>query len=69
MAVYGPVGYQKNIIRTEASEVHILFFLVTDRSMYCRMTLSATNYLLYRQVLKLELQYMFAVPTLGNHLH
>jgi hypothetical protein len=25
MAVYGPVRHQKNIIWTEASEVHILF--------------------------------------------
>jgi hypothetical protein len=26
MAVYGPVRHQKNIIWTEASEVHIIFF-------------------------------------------
>jgi hypothetical protein len=26
MAVYGPVRHQKNIMWTEASEVHILFF-------------------------------------------
>jgi hypothetical protein len=26
MAVYGPVRHQENIIWTEASEVHIIFF-------------------------------------------
>ena len=75
MAVYGPVRHQKNIIWTEASEVHIIFLwghmavygpvrhkkkyymdrslgpynisLVTDRSIYCHMTRSDMNYLLY----------------------
>jgi hypothetical protein len=47
MAIYGPVRQQKNIIWTEACEVHIIFFLVTDRSIYCHMTQSDMNYLLY----------------------
>ena len=47
MAVYGPVCHQKNIIWTSEASVHILIFLVTDRSIYCNMTLSAMNYLLY----------------------
>jgi hypothetical protein len=36
MAVYGPVRHQKNIIWTEAN-----IFLVTDRSIYCHMTLDS----------------------------
>jgi hypothetical protein len=48
MAVYGPVRHQKNIIWTSEASVHIIFFWwVTDRSIYCHMTLSAINYLLY----------------------
>jgi hypothetical protein len=47
MAVYGPVSQQQNIIWTEASEVHIIFFFVMDRSIYCHMTRSDMNYLLY----------------------
>ena len=46
MAVYGPVRHQKYIIWTSEASVHIIFF-VTDRSIYCHMTLSAMNYLLY----------------------
>jgi hypothetical protein len=47
---------KKNIIWTEASEVHIIcfwwrdpynMFLVSDRSIYCHMTRSDMNYLLY----------------------
>jgi hypothetical protein len=37
MAVYGPVRHQKNIW-TEASEVHMIFLLVTNRSIYCHMS-------------------------------
>ena len=36
MEVYGPVRHQKNNI-----------LLVTDRSIYCHMTRSDMNYLLY----------------------
>ena len=42
MAVYGPVCHQKNIIWTEASDVHIIFFWPTTsnyievtRNLYC----------------------------------
>ena len=45
MAVYGPVRHQKNSIWTEACPYNI--FLVTDRSIYCHMTRSDMNYLLY----------------------
>ena len=47
MAVYGPVSHKKNSICTEASEVHIIFFGVADRSIYCHMTRSDMNYFLY----------------------
>jgi hypothetical protein len=43
MAVYGPVRHQKNIIWTEASEVHILFF----GDLPVHMTRIDMNYLLY----------------------
>ena len=57
MAVYGPVRHQTNIIWTEARSSKKYYmdrsfwgpyniFLVTDRSIYCHMTLSAMNYLL-----------------------
>ena len=42
MAVYGPVRHQKNIIWTSAA---------SDQSIYCHMTLSAMNYLLYNKQL------------------
>jgi hypothetical protein len=41
MAVYGPVRHQKNIIWTEASDLYM------DWSIYCHMTRSDMNYLLY----------------------
>jgi hypothetical protein len=44
MAVYGPVRHQKNNIWSWGP---YNIFLVTDRSIYCHMTLSAMNYLLY----------------------
>jgi hypothetical protein len=51
MAVYGPVRHQKNIIWTEEIYGPKLgsynIFLVTDRSIYCHMTRSDMNYLLY----------------------
>jgi hypothetical protein len=48
MAVYGPVRHQKNIIWTSEASVHPYnIFLVMDRSIYCHMTLSAMNYLLF----------------------
>ena len=45
--VYGPVRLQKNIIWIEASDGPYNNFLVTDRSIYCYMTRSDMNYLLY----------------------
>ena len=39
MAVYGPVRHQKNIIWTSEASVNIIFFFVTDRSIYCHMTI------------------------------
>ena len=59
MAVYGPVRHQKNIIWIEAcpsSKKYYMdrsfwgpynIFLVTDQSIYCHMTRSDMNYLLY----------------------
>jgi hypothetical protein len=57
MAVYGPVRHQKNIIWTsEVTKKYYMdlrsfgtynIFLVTDWSIYCHMTLSAMNYLLF----------------------
>ena len=51
MAVYGPVRHQKNI-----SFGPFNIFLVTDRSIYCHMTLSAMNYLLYSYTLHQRLR-------------
>jgi hypothetical protein len=45
--VYGPVRLQKNIIWIEASDGPYNNFLVTDQSIYCHMTRSDMNYLLY----------------------
>ena len=42
MAVYGPGRHQKY-----TSEASVYIFLVTDRSIYCHMTRSDMNYLLY----------------------
>ena len=50
MAVYGPVRHQKNIIKYYMdlrSFGPYNIFLVTDWSIYCHMTLSAMNYLLF----------------------
>ena len=44
MAVYGPVRHQKSFFPYN-------IFLVMDRSIYCHMTLSAMNYLLYIAVI------------------
>ena len=56
MAVYGPVRHPKNIILTSSPKKYYMnlrsfgpnnILLVTYRSIYCQMTLSAMNYLLY----------------------
>jgi hypothetical protein len=53
MAVYGSVRHQKNIIWTSEASYgpqklrSYNIFLVTYRSIYCHMTLSAKNYLLF----------------------
>ena len=59
MAVYGPVRHQKNIIWTEVSEVHMIFLLVTNRSIYCHMShdpqcheLFAILYLLSKMIMQ-----------------
>ena len=53
MAVYGPVRHPKNIICPVRHQKNIIcpynIFLVTDRSIYCHMTLSAMNYFLYNK--------------------
>ena len=46
MAVYGPVRHQINNMDLRSFGPYNIF-LVTDRSIYCHMTLSAMNYLLF----------------------
>ena len=74
MAVYGPVRHKKNIW-TEAVPWTICYFfgpyyifLVTDRSIYCHMTLSAMKYLLFiiqvtfKPVLDISVTYVNICP-------
>jgi hypothetical protein len=49
MAVYGPVRHEKYYMDLRSFGPYNIF-LVMDRSIYCHMTLSAMNYLLYKQV-------------------
>ena len=54
----------KNIIWTSETSVHIIYFLVTDQSIYCHMTLSAMNYLLYIylwHVFQFDKQYAYGI--------
>ena len=51
MAVYGPVRHQKKYYMDLRSFGPYNIFLVTDRSIYCHLTLSAMNYLLYNAFL------------------
>ena len=50
MAVYGPVRHQNKYYVDLRSFGPYNMFLVTDRSIYCHMTLSAMNYLLYTKM-------------------
>ena len=47
MAIYGPVRHPKKNYMDLRSFGPYNILLVTDRSIYCHMTLSAMNYLLY----------------------
>jgi hypothetical protein len=47
MTVYGPVRHPKKYYMDLRSFGPYTIFFVTDRSIYCHMTLSAMNYLLY----------------------
>ena len=46
----------RSVTKKILASVHIIFFLVTDRSIYCHMTLSAMNYLLYSYTLHQRLR-------------
>ena len=46
-----PTLFQVKSIIQQIASVHIIFFGVTNRSIYCHMTLSAMNYLLYIYIL------------------
>jgi hypothetical protein len=50
--------HQMHMIWTSEASVQIIFFLVTDRSIYCHMTLSAMNYLLYIHIVIYQLYQM-----------
>ena len=50
MAVYGPVRHKKKYYMNLRSFGPYNIFLVTDRSIYCHMTLSTMNYLLYVKI-------------------
>jgi hypothetical protein len=46
----------RSVTKKILASVHIIFFLVTDRSIYCHITLSAMNYLLYSYTLHQRLR-------------
>ena len=50
MAVYGPIRHQNKYYMDLRGFGPYNIFLVTDRSIYCHMTLSAMNYLLCREI-------------------
>ena len=57
MAVYGPVRHQKKYYMDLRSFGPYNIFWVTDQSIYCHMTLSAMNYLLFIQSLCIVIFY------------